>query len=182
VLDLDRHLPEIVAGDPDAFARWVAGGAEHALRDSLRSFAASVDTEAVVQEALLRVWQVARLLVPDGNPNALLRFAVTVARRLALSEARRRHPGAELPPDLPVAPVEPDPRLRELIRTCLALLPPQPRLAMLARIAARGGEDDRSLARRVQMKLNTFLQNVTRARRLVAECLKSKGVDAEASS
>jgi RNA polymerase sigma-70 factor (ECF subfamily) len=132
--------------------------------------------------AALRVWQVARLLVPDGNPNALLRFAVTVARRLALSEARRRHPGAELPPDLPVAPVEPDPRLRELIRTCLALLPPQPRLAMLARIAARGGEDDRSLARRVQMKLNTFLQNVTRARRLVAECLKSKGVDPETSS
>jgi RNA polymerase sigma-70 factor (ECF subfamily) len=54
VLDLDRHLPAIAAGDPDAFAPWVAG-AEPALRDSLRPFAARVDTEAVLQEALLRV-------------------------------------------------------------------------------------------------------------------------------
>lgn len=46
-IDLDRELPAIVAGDADAFARWVAG-AEPALRRALRSFAARVDVEAVV--------------------------------------------------------------------------------------------------------------------------------------
>ena len=44
--DLDHHLPGIVAGDADAFGRWVAG-AELQVRDSLRPFAASVDAEAV---------------------------------------------------------------------------------------------------------------------------------------
>jgi hypothetical protein len=30
------------------------------------------------------------------------------------------------------------------------------------------------------MRLNTFLQNVTRARKFLAECLKTSGVDLEA--
>ena len=38
-------------------------------------------------------------------------------------------------------------------------------------------DPDRSLAERVGMKLNTFLQNVTRARRLLADCLRRRGVD-----
>ena len=33
------------------------------------------------------------------------------------------------------------------------------------------------LAERVGMKLNTFLQNVTRARRLLADCLRRLGVE-----
>jgi hypothetical protein len=33
------------------------------------------------------------------------------------------------------------------------------------------------LAERVRMRPNTFLQNVTRARRLLADCLRRRGVD-----
>jgi RNA polymerase sigma-70 factor (ECF subfamily) len=178
VLDLDRHLPEIVAGDPSAFARWVAV-AEPALRDGLRSFAASVDTEAVLQEALLRTWQVAPRLAPDGAPNALFRMAVRIARNLALSEVRGRRPRAGELPDVPVEPAEPDPLLARLVRLCLEKLPSQPRAAFLARLGARGGRDDGALAGDLRMKLNTFLQNVTRARRLVLRCLAAKGVDLE---
>jgi RNA polymerase sigma-70 factor (ECF subfamily) len=178
VLDLDRHLPAIVAGGPDAFERWAAG-AEPALRDALRSFAATVDVEAVLQETLLRVWHHAPRVAPDGRPNALFRWAVTCARHLAVSEARRVRPGTDAPPDPPVEPAEPDPLLRELIRACLELLPPQPRAAILARIAAWGGSDDAALAQRLRMRLNTFLQNVTRARRLLARCLASRGATVE---
>lgn len=64
--DLDSFLPAILAGDVDAFGYWVAG-AEARLRNSLRHFAAVVDTEAVVQETLLRVWQVAPRFVSDGR-------------------------------------------------------------------------------------------------------------------
>jgi RNA polymerase sigma-70 factor (ECF subfamily) len=86
--DLDHHLPAIAAGDDQAYARWLAG-AEPELRAALRTFAATADTEAVLQEALLRVWQVAPRFTPDGRPNALLRFAVRAARNLALDEVRR---------------------------------------------------------------------------------------------
>ena len=33
------------------------------------------------------------------------------------------------------------------------------------------------LAERVGMRPNTFLQNITRARRLIAECLRRRGID-----
>jgi RNA polymerase sigma-70 factor (ECF subfamily) len=180
VLDLDHHLPEIVAGDPDAFAHWVAG-AEHALRATLRSFTESVDVEVVVQETLLRVWQLAPRVRPDGRPNSLFRWAVTTARHLALSELRGRGRAGPGPPALAVDPLEPDPLLRRLVHLCLDLLPPQPRQAILARVEGRGGADDRALATGLRMKLNTFLQNVTRARKLLRECLESKGVDLEVS-
>src|SRR4051812_10502915 len=84
-------LPSIIAGDAEAFGQWVAG-VEASLRRTLRPFAAMVDTEAVLQEALLRVWQVSPKFVPDGKPNALLRFAVTTARNAAVSELRRSAP------------------------------------------------------------------------------------------
>jgi RNA polymerase sigma-70 factor (ECF subfamily) len=182
VLDLDRHLPAIAAGDPDAFAPWVAG-AEPALRDSLRPFAASADVEAILQEALLRVWQVAPRVAPDGRPNALFRLAVTVARNLALSEVRRRRPGPapDDVPEVPVEPREPDPLLARVVRACLDLLPPQPRRALLARLEARGAAEDGALAAAARMSPNTFLQNVTRARRLLARCLASKGASVETS-
>ena len=89
MIDLDVHLPAVAAGDARAFGAWVAG-AEGPVRDGLRGFAAAVDVEAVLQEALLRAWSVAPRLAPDGRANALLRFTVRAARNLALSEARRR--------------------------------------------------------------------------------------------
>ncbi len=176
-------LSQVQAGDAAAFARWAAA-AEPALRLCLRPFAAAVDCEAVLQEALLRVWQVAPRFTPDGRPNALLRFAVTVSRNAAVSELRRSKPSreqldaleAELSKDFEGHPVTPDPFLRKAIAECRDKLPGQPKVALEQRLANGGVDDDAVLAQRLGMKLNTFLQNFTRARKLLAECLKKKGV------
>jgi RNA polymerase sigma-70 factor (ECF subfamily) len=181
--DLDRHLPAIAAGDDQAYARWLAG-AEPELRRALRTFAAAADTEAVLQEALLRVWQVAARLAPDGRPNALLRFAVRTARNLALDEVRRNGHSVSLdtrvlelealgPGDVPDGP---DPLLRRLILRCRDRLARKPRLALDARLVAGGAEPDALLAARLGMRVNTFLQNVGRARKALAECLRRGGV------
>ena len=175
----------IAAGDPDAFARWVAG-AEASLRASLRGFAAQVDTEAVLQETLLRVWQIAPRCEPDGKPNGLLRVALRIARNLAIDQLRRRQPDALEPEDVERVPGGPppearasDPFLRRAIQECLRRLPARPGQALRARLRSGGGDPDATLAARLGMKLNTFLQNVTRARRHLAECLRRKGVDLE---
>ena len=89
-LDLDHLLPALAAGDVDAFARWVRR-AEPSIRSGLRSFAARVDVEGVVQETLLRIWEVVPRFVPDGRANGLLRLAMRTARNLAISQLRRRH-------------------------------------------------------------------------------------------
>jgi DNA-directed RNA polymerase specialized sigma24 family protein len=181
--DLDEHLAAIKAGDPDAFGRWVAG-AELSVRLSLRSFAAHVDVEAVLQEALLRVWQVAPRFVPDGRPNGLLRLGVRMARNLAVSERRRLHATPTEPEALEAgafeAAIAPDPLLRAAIEGCRQELPDKPAQALEARLAAGGAEPDEALAARLAMKVNTFLQNFTRARRFLAECLRRRGVDLEA--
>ncbi len=183
--DLDVHRPAIVNGDKAAFGRWVAG-AEATLRGSLRSFAACVDVEAVVQETLLRIWQVAARVQPDGKPNGLLRFALRAGRNLALSEARRRRFTPATDDDegferlvgriADEGPAPADPFLRRAIQICLGLLPARPREAVRARLEAAGGESDQALAGRLGLKLNTLLQNVTRARRALAECLERRGV------
>lgn len=175
--DLDEHLPAIAAGDADAFAAWLAG-AELPVRRSLRSFAAVVDTEAVLQEALLRVWQVADRVRPDGRPNTLLRFALRVARNAAIDEVRRRREVlAEAPVDDVAEPELPDPLLRRHIERCREQLPAQPGRALAARLAAQGGVDDRTLAEQLGMRLNTFLKNVGRARTLLQACLRAAGVE-----
>ena len=180
MIDLDAHLSAIAAGDPDAFGRWVAG-AEPSLRAGLRSLAARIDGEAVLQEALLRIWQVAPRCVPDGRPNVLLRLGARVARNLALDELRRLRTLTTDDIDAavvePLAPRAPDPLLRHAIEVCRGKLPKQPRAALAARVEAAGGDPDERLAERLHMKLNTFLQNVGRARKLVAECLARHGID-----
>jgi DNA-directed RNA polymerase specialized sigma24 family protein len=185
-MDLDVHLSSIVAGDAHAFGRWLAG-AERTVRDTLRSFAAVLDVEAVLQEALLRVWQVAPRFAPDGRPNGLLRLAIRIARNLAISEVRRlratpaeagdleRALAAAEPPSAP-----PDPMLREAIHDCRDKLPAQPRRALDARLESAGAHDDGALATSLGMQLNTFLQNFTRARKLLADCLKKRGVAIDA--
>jgi len=183
--DLDVDLAAIQAGDPRAFGRWLAG-AEAMLRANLRLFAASVDTEAVLQETALRAWEFAPRLVPDGCDNALLRWSVRVARNLAISERRRLRasptPDAALEAALhdnqpPIAPHPPDPHLRAAIVDCRDALPVQPARALAARLAAGGGEADEAIAERLSMRLNTFLQNFTRARRLLLKCLEARGID-----
>jgi RNA polymerase sigma-70 factor (ECF subfamily) len=186
-LDLDEHLRAIVAGDADAFARWVAR-AEPSLRLSLRGLAAHVDVEAVVQEALLRVWQAAPRFVPDGRPNGLLRLGVRIAHNLAVSERRRLRASA-VPEDMIERLLEeagevavepaPDPILRRRIEECRDKLPERPSQALGGRLSCAGGEPDESIAARLGMRLNTFLQNFTRARRLLAECLEAHGLRLE---
>lgn len=182
MIDLDVSLEAIASGDEGAFGRWMAG-AERPLRESLRSFARLMDVEAVMQETLLRVWQTAPRCRPDGRPNALLRLAVTIARHLAIDEARRRRldppPGETTEPDdLPsTRSAPPDPLLRERIRLCLERLPRQPARALNGRLGAAGGSPDTEIARDLGMRLNTFLQNVTRARVLLRECLRGFGIE-----
>jgi RNA polymerase sigma-70 factor (ECF subfamily) len=177
--DLDHLLPGIRGGDPEAFGRWVAA-CEMSLRLGLRSFAASVDTEAVLQEALLRVWQVAPRFVPDGRPNGLRRLATRIARNLAISEGRRPVNDATTEADELPSPPRPtsDPFLRRAIDECRRKLGDgKPAQALEARLASGGAEPDETLAARLSMRLNTFLQNFTRARRLLAECLARHGID-----
>ncbi|MBE2252614.1 MAG: hypothetical protein IAE78_23990 [Myxococcus sp.] len=179
--ELDQ-LALISAGDAAAFGRW-ASSVESSLRGTLRPFAARCDTEVVMQEALLRVWQVAPRFVHDGRPNALLRFAVITARNVAFTELRKV---AATPTDGDalqraleaqgeVAPGTPDPHLRTAIGRCREKLPKQPAMALGARLDTP--DDDHALAASVRMSLNTFLQNVTRARRFLADCLKKAGID-----
>jgi RNA polymerase sigma-70 factor (ECF subfamily) len=178
----DEHLPSIIAGSAQAFGTWMAS-CEPTLRLSLRSFASVVDTEAVLQESLLRVWQVAPRFVSDGRDNGLLRLAIRIARNLAVSEVRRTkaRPAeadeieeALADDDAPHAP--PDPMLRQHIADCREKLPQRPREAFDARLQSAGGHDDDELATKLGMRLNTFLQNFTRARKLLADCLKRAGV------
>jgi RNA polymerase sigma-70 factor (ECF subfamily) len=187
VSDLDVHVPAIAAGDAAAFGQWLSA-AERPIRASLRSFAAAVDTEAILQEALLRAWQVAPRFVPDGRPNGLLRLTVRMAKNLAISETRRarvdfiEHEALELEMGddaLSRMANPPDPLLRRVIEHCREKLPNNPKRALAERLSNAGRELDAEIAARLEMRTNTFLQNITRARKLLAECLKANGVDLE---
>lgn len=178
--ELDALLPAIQAGDAGAFARWVAG-AELRLRLSLTRFASACDTEAVLQETLLRVWQVAPRIEPDG-PDALLRFAIRVARNTAVSEVRRLGRVELDDREEAVAPIEPDPLLARVLAFCREKLRGKPALALEARLRSEGARDDAELAQSVDMTLNTFLQNVGRARRALVDCLGRQGVRLEGAS
>lgn len=182
--DLDgSYLAAIVAGDAQAFGHWMAR-AEPPLRLQLRSFATVVDVEAVLQESLLRVWQVAPRFRPDGRPNGLLRLAVRISRNLAIDETRRQRRLREVedqtrahfaPEPSTVEPAPADPLLRRLIALCREKLPPRPAAALTARLEAAGATADATLAEGLGMRKNTFLQNITRARTLLADCLTSQG-------
>lgn len=185
MIDLDAHFAGIAAGDAAAFARWLAG-AEPCLRQSLRPFAARVDTEAVIQEALLRTWQVAPRHTPDGRPNSLLRLAQRIGKNLCIDETRRARLTPADDEALELASAEhtdpepasgPDPWLRRIIDECKKLLPGKPAEALAARLESGGAEPDETLAERLGMRLNTFLQNFTRARKLLGECLEKRRVD-----
>lgn len=180
--DTDDELRAIAAGDHRAFARWLAV-AEPSLRRRLRSFAADCDVEAVLQEALLRAWQVAPRVVQDGQGNSLLRVTATIARHLAIDEVRRhdRRRATELDEGAAAAPEVrwADPRVSRQIRACLDGLAPQPASAWRARLEDSGERHDRELAEAVGMSLNTFLKNIGRARAQLAACLRAQGIGPE---
>src|SRR5688572_18304819 len=186
--DLDVHLPMIARGDGQAFAAWLVA-AEPSLRRGLRTFARQVDVEAVLQESLLRTWQVAPRFEPDGRPNGLLRLAQRIASNLAISETRRLARSTPVDPEVLAAGIDettvdeprlPDPLLRDAIARCHEKLPPKPKQALAARLAGGGVVPDATLAERLAMEKNTFLQNITRARKLLVECLERGGVDVAA--
>lgn len=177
----DMIFEEVRIGSREAFASWLRL-AELPLRASLRSFADRVDIEAVLQEGLMRMWSLAPTLKLEG-PDASIRFARRMVYNLAVSYVRKhRREVAGDPPDLPGDP-EPDPApdmvLRKVIDTCLSLLGSRPRMAIMARIRDEGASHDRELAEHAGMTLNTFLQNVVRARRLLRECFRSNGISLE---
>jgi len=178
----DRAFRLARSGDQEAFAEWM-GMIEIPLRRSLQRYARAVDVEVVVQEALMRMWLVARdpARVLEGS-NAPIKFAIRVARNVALEEVRRyRHElfvGLDELDHLPqgrVAPDPPDPALARAIKDCMESLPEQPRKALSGRVRD-GGLPDREIAAALRMKINTFLQNVVRARRLLRKCLDRRGV------
>jgi DNA-directed RNA polymerase specialized sigma24 family protein len=173
------------SGDADGFAEWMSM-VEHPLRRSLAGFARYVDVEVVVQETFLRIWQGANELSRrlEGE-NASLKFAFGVARNVAQEEWRRtrryRWGDEKLLdqlPDFRLAPELPDPALRKAIRECMDRLPKKPKAALNARIND-GDLPDRELAQELRMKLNTFLQNIVRGRKFMAECLEKRGVRLE---
>ncbi len=133
-----------------------------------------------MQESLLRMWVLAPRLELSGA-NASLRYVHTMARNLALREAERRGRFDVVPPeDLEIEPVDEgpatDPALRKRIVECLRALSARPRKALLLRMNDQTAESDRDLADRLGMRLNTFLQNVVRARKAMKRCLESRGI------
>jgi DNA-directed RNA polymerase specialized sigma24 family protein len=177
MIDYDFFAYKIASGDKSAFALWMSH-CEAPLRDSLARFARSVDTESVLQEALLRTWQAAPDFASDQRPNGLFRLAVRIARNLAIDILRKRREVHVAPEhDEPAeAWAPPDPMLRAKIHACHAALPDTNRRVLDARISSEGASSDEVLAVAHGMKLNTFLQNFTRARKLLAECLQRYGI------
>ena len=181
----DAHLEAIAAGDQDAFALWVAA-AEPRIRLSLHRFSRYVDTEVVVQETLLRMWQLAPRFTPDGKPDALLRFAMVTARNLAITEARKngRRLTAEQLSDEPevIGPGEhSDDTLRETVKRCMRDLPRRPKRALRTRFRT-SYVSDAALASELGMTINTFFQNVRRGRQALLECLQRHGITLELKS
>ena len=182
--DAFEEARRLAPSGAEGFARWMSL-VERPLRASLRRFARAVDVEVVMQETFLRMWVA---LNDRGRTftgeNATLRFALRVARIVALEEVRasrseRLVPLEELDPsrepEVPPQPVKDDGFLHA-IRDCIDRLSGAPKRALLARLHGGHTHGDRALASLVRMQLNTFLQNIVRARRAVAECLAGKGL------
>jgi DNA-directed RNA polymerase specialized sigma24 family protein len=174
----DALLPAIAAGDLQAFASWLSH-AEPRIRLSLQRFARVVDTEAVLQETLLRIWQVAPRVHVDARGDSLVRLGVQIAHNLAVDHVRHRKrvERAALEETSEVAEAPPDPLLRERIAECVERLPAKPALVLARRLDNRGTAPDEALAEGLGMQLNTFLKNFGRARKLLLECLAKAGVE-----
>jgi hypothetical protein len=66
-----------------------------------------------------------------------------------------------------------------LIGRCRDMLPDRPAQALEQRLMSAGADPDELLAERLGMRVNTFLQNFTRARKMLGDCLKQHGFDIE---
>ena len=180
--DVDDLWARVRSGDRIAFGDWM-GRVERPIRFSLSRFARNVESEVVVQETLMRMWLLAQEPRELKGPDASLRFAIGMARNIALGEARRREREVSLPEDDVIEEPRPeppsDPGLARAIRDCLDRLTGQVAKAIVARIESGHRLSDRALAQLVGMTTNTLLQNIVRARRKIADCLEAKGVPRE---
>jgi RNA polymerase sigma factor (sigma-70 family) len=194
--DYDREIAEwqrIVARHTDDFTRWFAG-CEIVLKHTLRSFADTVDVEAVVQETALKVWQHAAAITPDGRPAFLFRWARTVALNAARTGARRAtHPAAgrraddgrsnrrsdklEEMKDKDDHNQRVDPFLQARIKRCVEQLPPEQRRVLQARIDDEGRRADRELAAALGITFDRIRQNLSRARKALVTCLRSFSIE-----
>lgn len=181
---IDDLFARVCRADREAFEVWLAE-VEIPLRRSLAPWARAVDVESVMQETLIRMWIFAldRGRELEGE-NASLRWAVGMARNVARNEARRFGREEYLPPkEVPEVPVDPeppsDPALRRIIHACLEALTGRPREALLARLHRGHHTPDRALAASLQMKVNTFRQNIVRARKQIRACLEDRGAPPE---
>jgi DNA-directed RNA polymerase specialized sigma24 family protein len=132
------------------------------------------------------VWQVAPRVEVDGRGDALVRLGVQIARNLAADHVRRDRclAHAEQRELLETEAAEPgidaeqpDPFLRDAVRQCIEQLPKQPAAALKLRIENQGATADETLAERLGMQLNTFLENFGRARQFLLDCLEGRGVE-----
>lgn len=181
--EIDELWARVWRGDREAFGDWM-GRVERPIRRSLSRFARNVEPEVVVQETLMRMWVLAQKSDRELNgADASLRFAIRMARNIALNELRRRGREVPLPEDddFEQTPPEPpsDPALARAIRDCLDRLAGQPLKAMRARIELGHQMADKVLAQMLGMTTNTLLQNIVRARRQIAGCLEGKGIPRE---
>ncbi len=182
--EIDSLYQAACRGDQQALAAWM-GRVERPIRLSLESYARAVDVEGIVQETLFLMLLRAR----DGGrqltgEDASLKFAIGMARKLAKSQARKLGreiylPTEDLPEPQAILDPPSDPLLARAIRECFAKLTRQPRRALQAQILHDSDLDGRRIAKRVGMTANTFWQNIKRARRQLADCLRDKGVPLE---
>lgn len=181
---VDTLFEEVCRGSPRAFETWLTL-VEIPLRRSLAPWARAVDVESVMQETLTRMWVFARDRGHElEGENASLRWAIGMARNVARNEARRFGREEFLPPEeMPEPALEPgplpDPALRRILRACLERLTGRPGDALRARIQDGFSGHDRTLAESLGMRLNTFRQNIVRARRKLAACLSENGAPLE---
>ncbi len=181
MIEADRLFLAILGGNSYAFARWLSM-VEAPLRRSLHCYARDLDTEVILQETLTRMWMIGARGKDLEGENASLLLAFGVMRNVRREEERRLRLAGQRdggrPEDHADAatsnPTPPDPALRRAIARCFEKLPGRPRKVMEARL--QGATPDRDLAEELGMKLNTFLQNIVRARKALARCLEDSGV------
>ena len=170
-------------GEPGRVCGMDGGLVEIPLRRSLRRFARAVDVEVSVQETLARMCDVAH----DSSPGLegerrLAQSRISGWRGMWLCKETRRS-AIDLFVDLgkleicgrrsiPNPAIPPWPG-RSMTASNACLLSP------LSVLAARLEGDclpDRVLAEGLRMRLNTFLQNIVRARKSLEKCLEGRGV------
>ena len=150
---------------------------EHAAGSPVRA------SGAKAQPLLLGPGGLGHLLQLDGRGDTLVRLAIQIAHNLAIDHVRRDRRLAQTERarlEATHGEVEdsppPDPLLREVIAGCIEKLPKQPSAALHARLDNAGFDPDETLANRLGMQLNTFLKNIGRARSLLLDCLRTRGV------